>query len=148
MNKTEAEPGGTRSTSPLHPSSFILHPSDRWVRLLLAPALVFIACGIDRNYQTDLWHHLARGRAIATEGRLLDHDRFTYTIPGQPFQDVNWLSQLAFYGLDRAGGLNLLQAVNALVLAGTMGILVWLCRRAAGSLLVAAGVGVFVFLGL
>src|SRR5215475_2894479 len=91
-------------------------PTDRWVRLLLAPALVFVACGIDRNYQTDLWHHLARGRAIAAEGRLVDDDRFTYTVAGRQFQDVNWLSQLAFYSLYRVGGLNLLQAINALVL--------------------------------
>src|SRR5947208_3356777 len=106
---------GKRMTPSTPHSSFLVRllPTDAWVRALLAPALVFIACGIDRNYQTDLWHHLARGRVIATEGHLLDHDRFTYTIPGESFQDVSWLSQLAFYGLDRAGGLNLLQAVNA-----------------------------------
>src|SRR5437660_1311242 len=132
----------------MSPSVRSLLPTDAWVRALVAPALVFIAAGIDRNYQTDLWHHLARGRATAAEGRLLDHDRFTYTVPGQPFQDVNWLSQLAFYGVYRAGGLDLLQAANALVLAGTMAVLVWLCWRASCSLLVAGGVGLFVFLGL
>ena len=89
-----------RAHSSDHRSSFIIHrllPTDRWVRLLLAPVFVFVLCGIDRNYQTDLWHHLARGRAIADEGRLLDEDRFTYTVAGTSFQDVNWLSQLAFY---------------------------------------------------
>src|SRR6266508_3004463 len=105
MNTKEEEMGS--GTSSVHPSSFILHPSDLWVRLLLPPAFVFIACGIDRNYQTDLWHHLARGRVIATEGHLLDEDRFTYTVHGQSFQDVNWLSQLAFYELYRLGGLEL-----------------------------------------
>ncbi len=39
-------------------------PTDRWVRYLLGPALVFIAVAMDRNYQTDLWHHLARGRVL------------------------------------------------------------------------------------
>src|SRR4051812_32032096 len=104
----------------VHRSSFIVHrllPTDWWVRALLAPVFVFIACGIDRNYQTDLWHHLARGRVLATEGRLLDEDRFTYTVRGTSFQDVNWLSQVAFYELYQAGGLELLQVVNALVLA-------------------------------
>src|SRR5436190_4075088 len=132
MNETQGQPAAASSS--IHRSSFIIHhllPSDAWVRAMLAPALVFIACGIDRNYQTDLWHHLARGRAIATEGRLLDEDRFTYTVPGRPFQDVNWLSQLAFYHVHRLGGLNLLQTVNALVLAGVVALLVWLCRRAA-----------------
>src|SRR5260370_27269470 len=84
----------------LHPSSFILNnliPTDAWVRALLAPALVFIACGIDRNYQTDLWHHLARGKVIVEEGRLLGEDRFTHTVPGKQFQDVNSLAPGALY---------------------------------------------------
>src|SRR5205823_15103135 len=88
-------------------------PTDRWTRFLLAPALVFIAACVDRNYQTDLWHHLARGRTIVTEGRLLDTDRFTFTFPGQPFQDVNWLWQIGFYHLHELGGLPLVQTVNA-----------------------------------
>src|SRR5262245_22791266 len=95
--KEAAGPG-----SSIHHSSFIIShflPTDTWVRALLAPAFVFIACGIDRNYQTDLWHHLARGRVIAAEGRLLDEDRFTYTVHGESFQDVNWFSQVAFYQL-------------------------------------------------
>jgi hypothetical protein len=125
-----------------------LRPSDAWVRALLAPALVFIACGIDRNYQTDLWHHLARGRVIATEGRILNTDRFTYTVKDQPFQDVNWLSQLIFFRIYQFGGLDLLQAVNAVLVAAVMALLVWLCRRSSGSLLLAAGMGIFVFLGL
>ena len=123
-------------------------PTDRWVHLLLAPALLFIACGIDRNYQTDLWHHLARGRIMTEEGRILDEDRFTYTLPGQPLLDVNWLTQLFFYQLYRLGGLPLLQAVNALALAVTLGVLVGLCRRRSGSSLVACGLGLFVFLGM
>src|SRR5260370_39304723 len=121
MMNDESKQGETLTRSSIHHSSFIiLHflPTDRWVRLLLAPVFVFIACGIDRNYQTDLWHHLARGRVLATEGNLLDEDRFTYTVHGTRFQDVNWLSQLAFYGLYQAGGLELLQVANALTLAG------------------------------
>ncbi len=35
-------------------------PTGAWVRALIAPALIFIATGIDRSYQTDFWHHLAR----------------------------------------------------------------------------------------
>lgn len=116
--------------------------------MLLAPALVFIACGIDRNYQTDLWHHLARGRLIATEGQLPNTDRFTYTVAGQSFQDVNWLSQYLFYRLYQLGGLDLLQAINGVLLAAAMAVLVRLCRRASGSLLLAAAVGIFTFLGL
>src|SRR5713101_4504980 len=110
--------------SSIHHSSFIIHhllPTDSWVRAFLAPAIVFIACCLDRNYQTDLWHHLARGRVMTQEGRLLDEDRFTYTVPGQLFLDVNWLCQLGFYRLCQWGGIEFLQTVNALLLAGMMG---------------------------
>src|SRR5881227_3368596 len=104
-----------------------LSPSDTWVRALLAPALVFIACGIDRNYQTDLWHHLARGRVIAEEGRILNEDRFTFTVAGERFQDVNWLSQLLLYRVWQ---------------------LVALSYRLCGNMAVAGGIGVFTFVGL
>ncbi len=123
-------------------------PTDRWLRYLLVPALVFIATAMDRNYQTDLWHHLARGRVLMEEGRLLDEDRFTCTIPGRAFQDCNWGCQAANYGLYRLGGLPLVQTANASTLALTMALLVALCRRRSGSLLAAAGVGLLVFFGL
>src|SRR3954467_12773923 len=111
----------------------LLTMTDRWPRFLLAPALVFIATCMDRNYQTDLWHHLARGRAIVAEGRLLDHDRFTFTAHGQPVQDVNWVWQVLFYRLFALGGLSLVQVANAAVLALTMALLVRLGWRRSGS---------------
>jgi hypothetical protein len=123
-------------------------PTDRWLRALFAPALVFIAAAIDRNYQTDLWHHLARGRVIATEGRLLNEDRFTYTVAGRPFRDANWGWQLANYGLYTLGGQPMLQTVNAALLAGMMALLLAHCWRRSGSLSAAAIVCTVVFLGV
>jgi hypothetical protein len=122
--------------------------TDRWTRALLAPALVFIATAVDRNYQTDLWHHLARGRAIVTEGRLLDSDRFTYTVHGQPLQDVNWGWQVLFYRLYSLGGLSLVQVVNSTLLAVMMAVLVALAWRRSGSLVAASAVCIFAFFGL
>src|SRR5262249_416648 len=123
-------------------------PTDRWTRFLLAPALVFIATCIDRNYQTDLWHQRARGRGIVAEGRLVDTDRFTFTMAGKPFQDVNWLWQVAFYKLHQLGGLSLVQTTNSAVLAGMMTVLLVLAWRRSGSLAVASGVCVVAFFGL
>src|SRR5947209_6650724 len=100
-----------------------LVPTDVWVRLALVPALVFIALATDRNYLADFWHHLARGRAICAEGRLVDEDRFTFTVAGQPFRDVNWLSQVAYHALFAQGGLDLVRAVNALTLAAALALL-------------------------
>jgi hypothetical protein len=125
-----------------------LLPTESWARAVLVPALAFIALATDRGYLADFWHHLARGQAIAAEGRLLDQDCFTYTVPGRPFQDVNWLSQLGYHALYERGGLELVRVVNALGVAAALAVLVWLCRVRCGSLPVAAAVGVLVFLGL
>src|SRR5947209_9213982 len=113
-------------------------PTNAWARLLLAPAVVFIATAVERNYQTDFWHHLARGRAIVEQGSLVNRDLFTYTVHDQPFQDANWLTQLAYFGLYQVGGLNLVQVVNSLTLAVMMAGLVWLCRWSCGSWLLAS----------
>jgi hypothetical protein len=123
-------------------------PTPAWTRALLAPALVFIATAIDRNYQTDLWHHLARGREMVERGGLLDTDLFTYTVSGQHFQDTNWLSQLLFYRFYCRGGLELIQVVNSSTLAAMMGVLVWLCWRSSRSLLLSAAVAAGAFFGL
>jgi hypothetical protein len=123
-------------------------PTGAWTRALLAPALVFIATALDRNYETDFWHHLARGRAMVERGGLVDQDLFTYTVPGHAFQDTNWLTQLFYYALHSLGGLSLVQFVNSLTLAVMMGLLVALCWRRSRSLLLSGGLGVCVFIGL
>jgi hypothetical protein len=125
-----------------------LAPRPSWVRLAVVPVLVLVAQGIDRNYLLDFWHHLARGRAMAEQGALVDHDLFTFTVAGQPFQDVNWLTQLIYYGLFRIGGLGLVQCANALTLALMLLLLVLFCRRVSGSLGTATFVGAFTFFGL
>jgi hypothetical protein len=125
-----------------------LQLAGTWTRALLAPALVFIATAVDRNYLTDFWHHLARGRAMVERGGLVDEDLFTYTVHGQPLQDNNWLTQLLYHGLFELGGLPLVQTVNSLTVAVVVGVLVWFCRKKCGSLPVAAVLGVFAFFGM
>ena len=88
------------------------------------------------------------GRAMVQSTCLIDHDQFTFTVFGEPFQDVNWLSQLMYFGLFRLGGLPLVQVINALVLAGTFALLIELCRRRSGSLFWASLVGAAVFVGI
>jgi hypothetical protein len=125
-----------------------LVPTPTWIRASLAPLLVFLAMSTDRNYLADFWHHLARGRAIVEQGSLVDNDLFTYTVPGQPFQDVNWLTQVFYFVLYERGGMDLVRLVNALTLAATLGLLVFLCWRRCGSLQVASVVSVLTFFGL
>src|SRR5579871_5487470 len=123
-------------------------PTDRCTRLLLVPAVVFIATAMDRNYQTDLWHHLARGSAIISEHRLLDEDRFTFTVHGQALQDVNWGWQVLFFRLYTLGGLPLGQAVNSALLAVMMLLLAVLAWRRSGSLIVSVSVCILAFFGM
>ena len=123
-------------------------PNINWVRAIVCPAVVFIATGLDRGYQTDFWHHIACGREIARTGRVVDAEPFTFTVAGQPVRDANWLTQLAYFRLHEFGGLALVQIVNSLVLALAAGVLVWVCRRRGGSMPVAVGVCVFAFAGI
>jgi hypothetical protein len=126
-----------------------LRPTAAWTRALFAPVLMFVATSVDRNYQTDFWHHLARGRAIAASGALVDHDLFSCTVPpDQSFQDASWLAQLAYHYLYAAGGLPLVQLANSLLLTAMTAGLVWLCWRGSRSLTIAAGLAAFAFLGL
>src|SRR5437879_4161264 len=96
-------PSQTRQVSRLSPPAWSLLVTDAGVRLLLVPCVVFIALASNTTYLADFWHHLARGRAIVTDGALLDHDVFTFTVTGRPFQDVNWLAQVIYYFLFSAG---------------------------------------------
>jgi hypothetical protein len=124
-------------------------PTAAWTRALLAPVLMFVATSVDRNYQTDFWHHLARGRAIAERGSMVDHDLFTFTVPPeQSFQDANWLAQLSYHYLFTAGGLPLVQLVNSLLLTTMIGLLVALCWRASRSVLIAGALSAFAVIGL
>src|SRR3954469_3457605 len=97
---------------------------------------------MDRGYQTDFWHHIARGREIATSGTLPDVETFAFTVAGQSVRDANWLTQLAYFRLFQLGGLALVQTANALILALAAGVLVAICKRRGGSMAVAAAVGV------
>lgn len=93
-------------------------------------ALLFIA--LNRLISTDGWLALVAGRLIAERG-LPSEDTLTVTAAGRPWIDQQWLAQLAFYGLERAGGLGLLLVVHAaLVVAGFAGAIV-LARRRGGS---------------
>jgi hypothetical protein len=124
------------------------YPTPTWLRLAIVPVLAFLATVTDRHYLADFWHHLARGRAIVTHGSLVDRDLFTFTVADQPFQDVNWLTQVGYYALFQVGGLPLVQCVNSLLLAVTFAWLVQLARRRSGSLLAAVLVGAFAFFGV
>jgi len=121
---------------------------NSWVRAVIAPALVFIYTASDQSYLTDFWHHLVRGRTIVTEKDLSSPDFSSFTVPERHFQHSNWGAQILYYQLYQWGGLGLVQSLNAGCLAAMMGLLVYQCRRASGSMGIAAIISVFCFFGL
>lgn len=88
----------------------------------------------------DLWWHMATGRVIATTGSIPVVDSFSYTQAGEVFYNQSWLAQLLLYGLHQLGGLEALIFVQALLLAGTYGMLLWLCIRRSGAVRLSAAI--------
>jgi hypothetical protein len=113
---------------------------------MLAPALVFIVACLDRQFQTDFWMHLARGGEIIGTGDFLTTDHFTIAGAREVIRDPNWLSQVFYFRLFSWGGLALIQTCNALVLAGSVWLLVRLARRNGASSRAAGAAGVIAFL--
>jgi hypothetical protein len=82
--------------------------------------------------QADGWMALLSGRVVAQHG-LPAHDTLTIWAHGHQWVDQQWLAQVALYGLDRLGGVQLVLLVHAaLVTAGLVGAAV-LARRLGGS---------------
>src|SRR5262245_16398646 len=123
-------------------------PTGTWVLAALAPALAFIATGLQPDNQTDFWHHLSWGRATVTQGHIVSEDQLTCTVYGKPMLNANWLTQVFYFHLYEWGGLPWIQFVNSLTLAAMMALFVLLCWRASSSLLLATALGVFTFFAM
>ncbi len=98
-------------------------------------ALVALAVGLlgllGREIVQDTWLALLTGRDIAEHG-VPHRESLTALTHGRSWIDQQWLAQLAMYGLDRAGGVVLVGAANAiLVTAGLLGAI--LTARSLGA---------------
>lgn len=78
--------------------------------LLLAPHLLV----------ADSWLTLVAGREIADHG-LPEVDRLTVMANGAEWVDQQWLAQLLFYWIERAGSLSLVTVVNIALVLGAFG---------------------------
>jgi len=88
--------------------------------------LLFSLAGV--LVSTDSWYALVGGRVVARHG-IPSHNTLTLWAHGAKWIDQQWLAQLAFYGLDRAGGLRLAVVVHVLLLVGALTAAVALARR-------------------
>jgi hypothetical protein len=72
----------------------------------------------------DFWWHLKVGEVIVTTGQIPRVDLFSFTQAGKPFIHQNWLGEVLYYLVYRAGGFPLLITFNtALLLAAFFPIL-------------------------
>jgi len=93
-------------------------------------ALAFAAlAGTQPLRSFDLFWHLATGRYIVANGALPTTDPFRFTSNHAAWVDHSWLSQLAFYGVERAFGANGLVVLGALVTVAIAALLLGRFQR-------------------
>src|SRR2546430_8859400 len=78
----------------------------------------------------DLWWHLANGRLIIAIGTIPHVDLYSFSAAGQPWVMHEWLADLMMYLLYQLGGLPLLVAIFAGVVAAGAICLYVILRRA------------------
>lgn len=105
-------------------------PRERRPLLRYLPTAVLLAAIIADGMQwvdTDLWTHIRFGQFVLSTGHLLRHDIFSYSAPGAPWFNHEWLSDVVIAACyDAAGviGLKLMKfacaaAIMAMIAAGT-----------------------------
>jgi len=72
------------------------------------------------SFLEDLGRHLLLGRIILEQGHVPQSNLLTYTWPDYPFINHHWLSEVVFYVLHRAAGLNGLIILKAALMAGVL----------------------------
>src|SRR5438094_3717576 len=77
----------------------------------------------------DLWWHLANGRLIIAIGTIPHVDLYSFSAAGQPWVMHEWLADLMMYLLYQLGGLPLLVAIFAGVVAAGAICLYIILRR-------------------
>jgi hypothetical protein len=77
----------------------------------------------------DFWWHLKMGQVILDRGSIPRFDIFSFTATGKVFIIQNWLGEILFDLIYKAGGFPLLVFVNATLLACMLIPIFYLCRR-------------------
>ena len=111
---------GARSTSRLGREGLLVLIAGAYAGLLFALSGALVS--------TDSWYALVGGRLIARDG-LPSHNTLTLWAHGARWVDEQWLAQLSFYGLDRAGGLRLAVFGHVILLVGALVAAVAVARR-------------------
>ena len=76
---------------------------ERLFERLLFLVIALLACLMP--VQNDTWWHLRAGDVMLETRRVLLTDVFSHTVSGQPWPNYEWLSEVVFALVYRAGGL-------------------------------------------
>ena len=91
----------------------------RWTTpgaLLVAIATVLLLTVLTRRVgDPDFWWHMRIAQWMVDNHSLPSHDVFTYTVPGNPWVDHEYATELIMYGLFQIGGFALVSIFFALV---------------------------------
>jgi hypothetical protein len=111
--------------------SRLLEENGTLVMVVAAFAVVMIT-HLKDALAADGWMALLSGRVVAQHG-LPSHETITIWAHGRNWIDQQWLAQLALYGLDRLGGLQLVLLVHAALVTAGLAAAAVLARRLGGS---------------
>jgi tetratricopeptide (TPR) repeat protein len=113
----------------------------------LVVLLVVLPLAVGGHHAADgeLFGHLAGGRWMASEGRVLDREVFSFTRQGEPWIYHAWLFGLLVFGLHEAGGFPALNALRAGLVIATMGLVFAGCWSRSRSRPVALAVTLLAF---
>ncbi len=95
---------------------------------IVASLLALVVAGLLAVFpdpDPDIWWHLKTGEVIVTQQTIPRTDPFTYTAEGRPWVTHEWLTEVILYSVHRAGGVNLLLALKALLVLAALGLGAW-----------------------
>jgi len=110
--------------------------------LQLATSFGVLLCGlllvIFPFFDFDIYWHLANGREMLAQGRIVNDEIFSYTKAGTPFSNHEWLAQIVLYLVYALAGDVGLNVFKIALAAGVIFLLFRTCRMLGASLVLAA----------
>ena len=77
----------------------------------------------------DLGRHIANGRALLTQGAVIDSNFYSYSFPETAFVNHHWASGLVFYWFHQAAGFIGLSYLHMALTTGAFGLIFLLSWR-------------------
>ncbi len=93
---------------------------------------VFFFCG-KSVADPDVWWHIKNAQYLLTQHKFLRVDMYSYTVFGTPWIDHEWLSEIPFYLVWKAGGLYGLYLFYWVLVEGVIALMFYLAYKASGN---------------